>query len=108
MLYHHYQLCTVKQFRPVPTKSHDRFGLPNAVLVFQRFVVPSVVSVTSYAKTIPVTGLGGLWVCEMLRIPHCLDNRFTDAGKDVSPKHRPSSTPQKQLFLLLVFISVRS
>jgi hypothetical protein len=31
----------------------------------------------------------------MLRIPHCLDNRLTDGGKAVSPKHRPRSTPQK-------------
>jgi hypothetical protein len=28
-------------------------------------------------KAIPVTGLGGLYGCEILRIPHCLDNRFT-------------------------------
>jgi hypothetical protein len=32
----------------------------------------------------------------MLRIPHCLDNRFTDGGKVVSHTHRPRSTPQKQ------------
>jgi hypothetical protein len=30
----------------------------------------------------------------MLRIPHCLDNRLTNGGKDVSPTHRPRSTPQ--------------
>jgi hypothetical protein len=35
-------------------------------------------------KTIPVTGLGGLYVCEMLRIAHCLDNRLTDGGKVLS------------------------
>jgi hypothetical protein len=32
---------------------------------------------------------------EMLRIPHCLDSRFTDSGKVVSPTHQPRSTPQK-------------
>jgi hypothetical protein len=32
---------------------------------------------------------------ETLRNPHCLDNRFTDGGKVVSPAHRPRSTPQK-------------
>jgi hypothetical protein len=42
-----------------------------------------------------VTGRGGLWGCEMLRIPHCLDSRLTDGGKVFSPTHRPSSTPQK-------------
>jgi hypothetical protein len=34
----------------------------------------------------------------MLRIPHCLNNRFTDGGKVVSPTHRPLSTPQKYYF----------
>jgi hypothetical protein len=28
-------------------------------------------------KAVPVTGRGGLWGCEMLRILHCLDNRLT-------------------------------
>jgi hypothetical protein len=28
-------------------------------------------------KAIPLTSLGGLYGCEMLRIPHCLDNRLT-------------------------------
>jgi hypothetical protein len=31
-------------------------------------------------KAIPVTGRGGLYGCNMLRIPHCLDNRLTDGG----------------------------
>jgi hypothetical protein len=47
------------------------------------------------SKAIPVTGRGGLWGCEMLRIPHYLDNRLTDGGKVVSPTHRPHFTPQK-------------
>jgi hypothetical protein len=34
----------------------------------------------------------------MLRIPHCLDNWFTDGSKDVSPTHRPHFTPQKHYF----------
>jgi hypothetical protein len=32
------------------------------------------------SKAIPVTGSGGLYGCEMIRMPHCLDNRFTDGG----------------------------
>jgi hypothetical protein len=36
--------------------------------------------------------------CEMLRIPHCLDNRLTDGGKVVSPMYWPRSTPQKHCF----------
>jgi hypothetical protein len=46
------------------------------------------------SKAIPVTGLGGLWGCEMLRIPHCLDNRLTDGGKVISPTHPPQFTTQ--------------
>jgi hypothetical protein len=38
-------------------------------------------------KAIPVTGLGGLEGCEMLKIPHSLDKRLTDGGNVVSPKH---------------------
>jgi hypothetical protein len=36
------------------------------------------------SKAIPITDLGGLQGCEILRIPHCLDNRLTDGGKVVS------------------------
>jgi hypothetical protein len=37
--------------------------------------------------------------CEMLWIPHCLDNRLIDGGKAVSPTHRPYFTPQKHYYL---------
>jgi hypothetical protein len=49
------------------------------------------------SKAIIVTGRGGLQDCEMLRIPHCVDNRLTDGGKAVNLKHRPRSTPQKHI-----------
>jgi hypothetical protein len=53
----------------------------------------------------PVTSRGG---CEMLRIPHGLDNRLTDGGKVVSSTHWPHYIPHKIIiFLLLVLISVR-
>jgi hypothetical protein len=52
----------------------------------------------SKSKAIPVTDRGGLWGCETLRIPHCLDNRLIDGGKVVRPTHRPRSTPQKRYF----------
>jgi hypothetical protein len=32
------------------------------------------------SKAIPVTSLGSLQGCEMLRMPHCIDNRLTDGG----------------------------
>jgi hypothetical protein len=55
----------------------------------------------------PVTGRGGLQGNEMLRIPRCLDNRFTDGAEVVRLTHRPHSTPQKHFFILLVLISLR-
>jgi hypothetical protein len=42
-----------------------------------------------------VTGRRGLKGCEMLRIPHCLDNRLTDRGKVFNPTHQLRFTPQK-------------
>jgi hypothetical protein len=46
-------------------------------------------------KAIPVTGRGGLWVCETLRLPHVLDTRLTDDGEVVSLTRRPPFTPQE-------------
>jgi hypothetical protein len=51
----------------------------------------------SKRNAIPVSGHVGLQGCDMLKIPHCLDNRITDGGK-VSPTHRLRSTPQKLYF----------
>jgi hypothetical protein len=45
------------------------------------------------SKAIPATDRGGLQVCEMLRIPHCLGNWLTDGGT-----HRRRYTPQKHYF----------
>jgi hypothetical protein len=41
---------------------------------------------------------GGCEGCEMLRIPHCLDNRLIDGGKVVSPTNQPRCTPQKHYY----------
>jgi hypothetical protein len=46
-------------------------------------------------KAIPVTGHGGPYGCETLRLPHYLDNRLTDDGKVFSLTHRPPFTPQE-------------
>jgi hypothetical protein len=40
-------------------------------------------------NTIAVTGRGGLEDCEMLRVPHCLDNRHRDGDEVVNLMHRP-------------------
>jgi hypothetical protein len=34
----------------------------------------------------------------MLRTPHCLDNRLTDGGKVVSPKHQPRPPSEMSFF----------
>jgi hypothetical protein len=54
-------------------------------------------------NAIPVTGREGPWGCEMLMLPHFLDNRLTDSSEVVSLKRRPHFTPQEDpwyLFLL--------
>jgi hypothetical protein len=40
------------------------------------------------SKAILLTG-GGVLGYDMLRIPHCLDNRLADGGKVISLTHRP-------------------
>jgi hypothetical protein len=50
------------------------------------------------SKAMHVASHGGPWDCEMLRIPHCLDNWLTDGGKVVSPTRRPHFTHQKHYF----------
>jgi hypothetical protein len=52
------------------------------------------------SKAIPTTGGGGLYDCEKLRIPQCLNNRLTDGGEAVSLKHRPLSTFPNYFFCL--------
>jgi hypothetical protein len=41
-----------------------------------------------------VSSRGGLQVCEILRIPHCLDNRLTDGGKVVTLRTGRSLLPR--------------
>jgi hypothetical protein len=45
-------------------------------------------------QVIPIIGHGGLYGCEMLRIPYCLDNRQTFGSEVVSLMHWPRSIPQ--------------
>jgi hypothetical protein len=59
-------------------------------------------SKTKKVKAIPVTGRRGLYGCEMLRIPHCLDNRLTDGDKAL--RNGSALLPRNINFLLLVLI----
>jgi hypothetical protein len=56
----------------------------------------------SKSEAIPVTGCGGLLRCDVSRIPHYLDNRFTFGGEvsDVAATLYPPGR-------FLVLISVR-
>jgi hypothetical protein len=48
-------------------------------------------------KAIPVAGSGGPQDFETSRLPHLLDNSFTDGGEVVSLTRRPPFTPRKIL-----------
>jgi hypothetical protein len=56
------------------------------------------------SKTIPVTGREGVEGCEMLWIPHCLDNRLTD-GQPYALAF--TLLPRNIIVPSLVLISVR-
>jgi hypothetical protein len=47
------------------------------------------------SKAIPVTGCGGLYGCEMLRLTHFLDNWLMDGGEVFSLARRPHFTSQE-------------
>jgi hypothetical protein len=53
-------------------------------------------------KAIPVTGRGGPWGCETLRLPRFLDSRLTDGGKVVSLTCRPPFTTGRFVVLISV------
>jgi hypothetical protein len=56
-------------------------------------------SYTYKSEAIPVTSGGSLYVCEMLRIPQCLDSQLVDDNKVVSLMHRPPLYFSEILFL---------
>jgi hypothetical protein len=46
------------------------------------------------SKAVPVTGLGGLYGYEIVKIPHCLENRLVNGSYVVSLKRRLPFTPE--------------
>jgi hypothetical protein len=46
-------------------------------------------------KAISLTGIGDPYVCDMLSIPHCLDNRLADGGEPVTVVRRPRFTSKE-------------
>jgi hypothetical protein len=53
-------------------------------------------------KAIPETGREGPWGCETLKIPHFLENRFTDGSKVVSPRTGRVLHPGRSMVLISV------
>jgi hypothetical protein len=53
-------------------------------------------------KAISITGRGGLWVCDILWVPYCLDSRLKDCGEVVILTHR--SCPMSKKYFLLLFL----
>jgi hypothetical protein len=61
-------------------------------------------SYTQKSKAILGTRRGGVQGCEVLRFPHCPENRFTDGGEVFSLAHRLRSTSQKHSYLWYSFM----
>jgi hypothetical protein len=55
----------------------------------------------SESNGIPVTGCGGVRVCETSRLPHFLDIRLTDGGEIVSLMQQLSFTPRESGYSFL-------
>jgi hypothetical protein len=56
---------------------------------------------TIEGRAIPVTGSRGPWRCEMLTLPHFLDNRLTDGGEAVSLMHQPVALNPRRFLALI-------
>jgi hypothetical protein len=52
----------------------------------------SIMNKVKKGKTVSVTDRGGPYGCEMSRLPHFLDNSFTNGGQVVSLTRRPPFT----------------
>jgi hypothetical protein len=57
------------------------------------------------SKAILVIGRGGLQGCEILRLPHYIDNRITDAVRLSALRTGQALLPRNIISLLLVLIS---
>jgi hypothetical protein len=66
------------------------------------FILPIPLYVKS--KAIPIVGHGGLWGCEMLRIPHYVGSQV---AVSLSALHTGHALLPRNIFLLLVLICVR-
>jgi hypothetical protein len=76
--------------------------VPTTSSALNNIRTPNVGEVTTH-RYLPQQIHVGLQGCEMLGIPHCLDNWLTDGSEVVGMMHWQCCTPQKHfLFLFLV------
>jgi hypothetical protein len=73
------------------------------IIIMVVMMIMIIIIIITTAKTISVTGSGGPLGFEISKLPHFLENRFTDGGEVVSLTTQPPLPPGK----FLVFISVR-
>jgi hypothetical protein len=64
-----------------------------------RCIVGNIKKERRKSKTIPITGRGGPYCCEMSRILYFVDIRLTDRGEIISITRRPSFTTQETFLL---------
>jgi hypothetical protein len=62
---------------------------------------------TQKSKAIPVTGRGGLWGYQVLKISHCQDTRLKMAARLSDVHNDRALLTRNIIFMLLVLISVR-
>jgi hypothetical protein len=94
----------------IPTfKNLNDFIFPCYIMLYISNINMFIITVTIIIiiKAIPERGREGPQGCEMLSIPHCLDNQITDGDEIVSLTRRPRYTLQDHYLLFLVIIFVR-
>jgi hypothetical protein len=58
------------------------------------------------SKALSIADGGGLYVCEIVWSPRCVDNWLTDGGEVLSLTRQPLSTPQNcSIFLVLISVT---
>jgi hypothetical protein len=65
-----------------------------ALINGNEFISYTILLYRRKGKAVPVTGCGGSMLCGTSRLPHFIDNWFTDGGEVVSLTRLPPFTPR--------------
>jgi hypothetical protein len=68
--------CTSYNLTTLTTKGSSLYGQLQTDFVPTRGPQLRPTSIGKQSNAIPISGRGGIYDCETLRIPHCLDSRF--------------------------------